>query len=139
MERMAWINEMYEKYLNDTTSIECYSDRMSGRTEVSRVISKYVKITAISYCNFSDKFDQKTGIAIAYARLIGKHIPDYVLQNKMLVKDVKIGGMFILKFNHKTYVKICEHPSYPNEYRCTSIENGQIAIISDDSEVEKIY
>lgn len=138
MERMNWIKKMYEKYLNDI-NMECTVDRMSRTVEVCKRISKYVKKISKSYCDPSDTFDRETGIAIAYARLIGEYIPDYVLQNKMLVKDVKIGGMFILKFNHKTYVKVCEHPSYPNEYRCTSIENGEIVIISDDSEVEKIF
>lgn len=138
MERMAWIKQMYEKFLNDI-NMECTVDRINGTTEVCKRISKYVKTISKSYCDPSDKFDREIGIAIAYARLIGEHIPDYVLHNKKLVKDVRIGGMFVLKFNHKTYVKVCEHPSYPNEYRCTSIENGETVIISDDSEVEKIY
>ena len=138
MERMAWIKKMYEKYLNDI-NMECTVDRVSRTVEVCKRISKYVKKISKSYCDPSDTFDRETGIAIAYARLIGEYIPDYVLQNKMLVKDVKIGGMFILKSNHKTYVKVCEHPSYYNEYRCTFIENGEIVIISDDSEVEKIF
>ena len=138
MKRMEWINWMYHKYLDDNT-IGCkfYTDKKT--IEVYTLTSRYRKQSAFSYCHDDDKFDVAIGIAIAYARLIGEKVPDYVLQNKIIVKDVEIGGMFILKFNHKTYVKVCEHPSYPNEYSCTCIENGEMAIISDDSEVEKIF
>ena len=138
MERLNWINEMYEKYLNDT-SMESVSDRMNGRTEVYKVISKHVKKVATSHCDSSSKFDRKTGIAIAYARLIGEDIPDYVLHNKIIIKDITIGGMFVLKFNHKTYVKVCEHPNYPKKYLCTSIEKGEKVLMSGDEEVEKIF
>ena len=138
MERMVWINWMYRKYLDDkTVNHKVYTDNKT--IEVYTTTSKYRRQSAFSYCYDDDKFDIMTGIVIAYARLIREQIPDCVLYNELKVKDVGIGKMFILKFNHKTYVKVCEHPCYPNEYRCTSIENGESAIISDDSEVEKIF
>lgn len=137
-DRMCWINWMYGEYCKDNF-MECEIDPKNGRTEVCKRESKYVKKIAVSYCSPADKFDRKTGIAIAYARLIKKKIPNCVLYDRTKVKDVKIGEMFVLKFNHKTYVKVCEHPSYPNEYECTSTENGETVIISNDSEVEKIF
>ncbi len=138
MGRMNWIKTMFAKYLEDkTVDVNVGTDHKT--IEVFTTTSKYRRQSAFSYCHDEDTFDVVTGIVIAYARLINEKIPNCVLYNELKVKDVDIGKMFILKYNHKTYVKVCEHPSYPNEYKCTDTENGETAIISEECDVEKIF
>ena len=48
--------------------------------------------------------------------------------------------MFVLKLNHKIYVKISEYSVYHlNTCECTCTENGKKFSISEEHEVEKIF
>lgn len=61
----------------------------------------------VSKCNLNeDKFDLDTGIAIAYARAYGEHIPDFVLDSddRVEVQSLPIDGTFEL--DGECYVKV---------------------------------
>lgn len=60
----------------------------------------------VAKCSPNDEFDLDTGLAIAYCRMSGFSVPNYVLTDepeKVYISELEVGEHF--KYNNKTYVK----------------------------------
>lgn len=60
----------------------------------------------VARCNSDDEFDLDTGLAIAYARMKGKNIPDFIYKDEpelVSIMDIEVGQHF--RMRGRTYVK----------------------------------
>lgn len=78
--RKNWVNEMlFEKKEMEesryTFSVK-FIRNITILTMVSWISQKVYTLCAV--CSPQDEFDEKTGIAVAYARLFNKEIPEYI-------------------------------------------------------------
>ena len=75
IKRKEWIDEWYTEFMNryDTVSIT------RGELTIVATFDEYNgQRIGTAYPVKGDKFDSKTGIAVAYAKAIGIAIPDYI-------------------------------------------------------------
>jgi hypothetical protein len=73
--REGWVNEMYRSFLGHPNA----TDRREGNMTIMALYERNsgVKI-GIAKCLPTDTFDERVGLAVAYAKAIGVHVPDYI-------------------------------------------------------------
>ena len=74
-QREHWIETQYAKFMNRFDA-DCLV--VGNRTIVSTYDELYGIRIGTSYPVHGDKYDAKTGIAVAYAKAIGIAIPDFI-------------------------------------------------------------
>ena len=110
--RVKWVNSMVERFL----AMEASNPKSIGAIVIDRQVSvvfldtKDPKI-GVAKCNPSDKFDMRTGVAIAYARATGRKVPDFIMNDDTIAfTKVKIGEVF--DYQNNTYIKITSNRAY---------------------------
>lgn len=73
--KAKWINDIYNDYIKDKHSNNMVNDNTTCVIIFNGIQSKM----GVAVCNKKDKWDLKTGVAIAYARAKGIEIPKEVL------------------------------------------------------------
>lgn len=73
--RESWVDEMYRSYLG-------HPNATRHRKEDMTIVALYernsgVKI-GVAKCSSTSTFDEKVGLAVAYAKAIGDHVPEYI-------------------------------------------------------------
>lgn len=73
--RRDWVEERYFKYL-------CHPNATAMHKDDVTVVALYSRDTGIqmatAVCLSGDKYEADVGIAVAYAKLRGEHIPDFI-------------------------------------------------------------
>lgn len=133
-EKELWIRLMYEQCLNDNKVKGIKANPNNKMTMVFYEHSRYRKDCGISYCSPDDVYDGYTGIAIAYARLIGAEIPPYVLKDILTIEDVQNGQLFDCIRTQERYCKI--NKAYSGGYRCTNIKTGKHTTFYSSEEIQ---
>lgn len=74
--RATWVRHYFNAYLADAFSafIEVGSDTIIVATSDRNSGTRMAK----AVCQPNDKYDTAVGIAVAYAKLCGEHIPDFI-------------------------------------------------------------
>lgn len=96
--------------------------------------SQYRIEVGCSYCHPDDSFNERIGIALAYARLTKEKIPQCVLEDKLFLSDVKIGQVFDRVSDQERYVKI--QLVTVDGWTCTNIATGKHTIIHENEIVQ---
>lgn len=73
--RESWVDEMYRSFLNHPNATDCRVENMTIMALYER--NSGVKI-GIAKCSPASTFSEKVGLAVAYAKAIGAHVPDYI-------------------------------------------------------------
>lgn len=73
-ERKSWITKWYNKF--EKCNLMCYSDDPIVYVVCERSTGGYV--AGIALCGGGDKFDMRTGIAVATAKAFHEPIPDFI-------------------------------------------------------------
>ena len=105
-----------EKWIANWSEAFKKEDAKSPRTVDAIVVENTVAVVnirainnpkiGVAKCNPCDKFDLKTGLAIAYCRMNGFSVPSYVLRDepkKIHISKIKVGEHF--KYNNRIFVK----------------------------------
>lgn len=130
-----WIMRIMTEFEKDIKAKHSWN-KNNNSVEVVYSNNRYNIKIGRSFCNPKDKFNLQTGIAIAYARLIDKEIPVYVLKDNFNINDVVIGQLFDLVRNQERYCKV---KKTENGYFCTNIRTGKYLIIHENEEVIPFY
>ena len=115
MSTMKKKNEWISTMVTALMAAEAANPTTVGAIAVGRQVSVvYLDIDkpkiGVAKCNPTDAFDLATGLAIAYARANGKTVPDYVLHDGTLFKEVTIGTQFT--HDGKRYIKVDNNHVY---------------------------
>lgn len=95
-----WIMEQYTRYTAEEKSL-CVYIIHSGKNGII-ITEPRTGRSGCSYCHTDDKWDRKTGIAIAYARLKGEEVLTLEEEEEKNIADLKNGDKF--KFSGKSGV-----------------------------------
>lgn len=71
-----WVREMYNRYLAHPHSVM----RQIGEITIVSMYNDFYNILSIGVSRpaRNDKYDERVGIAVAFAKAIGEPIPDYI-------------------------------------------------------------
>lgn len=84
-----WAVGVYDDYCNDSIKIDRVIDTDTG---ITIVYDLRTGKTAFSKCKKGEEFSEEIGVAIAYARLKGREVPQ--VRKKVLVKNLTVGEKF---------------------------------------------
>lgn len=78
--RKNWVNEMLFEKKEMEESRYTFSVKFIRNITILTMVSWISQkvYTSCTICSPQDEFDEKTGIAVAYARLFNKEIPEYI-------------------------------------------------------------
>lgn len=78
--RKNWVNEMLFEKKEMEESRYTFSVKFIRNITILTMVSWISQkvYTSCAICSPQDEFDKKTGIAVAYARLFNKEIPEYI-------------------------------------------------------------
>lgn len=78
--RKNWVNEMLFEKKEMEESRYTFSVKFIRNITILTMVSWISQkvYTSCAICSPQDEFDEKTGIAVAYARLFNKEIPEYI-------------------------------------------------------------
>lgn len=78
--RKNWVSEMLFKKKEMEESHYTFSVKFIRNITILTMVSWISQkiYTSCAICSPQDEFDEKTGIAVAYARLFNKEIPEYI-------------------------------------------------------------
>lgn len=125
---LEWASNKYDEYKKKAiaNNLKWSTQALKDATVVTTVEkegdSKYSGHYGKSYCKRGDTYINYVGIAIAFARYMNESIPDYVLHDKIYLKDLRLGEMFRIKRTKEEYVL---YKIDGNKYAFTNIRTGK--------------
>lgn len=84
-ERQEWIDQHYKEAMDVVNSTECYSGDHLAHLKFCKDATIFIRHwintdddIGVAAPRHGDKYDRKTGIAVAYAKAMGEAVPDYI-------------------------------------------------------------
>ena len=129
-----WAVGVYDEYCNDSIKIDRVIDTDTG---ITIVYDLRTGKTAFSKCRKDEEFSEEIGVAIAYARLKGREIPQ--VRQKVFVKSLTVGEKFsrVTFPNYILYV-IGINPLKSTETIAVSAKTGKLFRFDSHEEVYKM-
>lgn len=130
MKRMEWIDGMAENFKE--------RERMNPQTAGAIIIGNRIAVVdlvtsriGVAWCSPTDDFDLNTGLAIAYARMIGVKVPQSVIdgrdgpQKKMVcVSTLKNGQKFVFDGHDYIYCGVDTTSCRKDRYIVYRVKDG---------------
>lgn len=137
---LEWASNKYDEYKRKSVAQDLkWSTEIVNGSVVTTVEkcgdNKYSAHYGKAYCKSGDTYVNYIGIAIAFARYMGEKIPDYVLHDRIYLRDLKIGELFRIKRTKEEYVL---YKIDGNKYAFTNIRTGKRGVsYNSNEEVER--
>ena len=76
--RQDWIDQMYERAMTARDNELIFIKHCQNTTVIANYSLWNPSEIALSAPRHGDKYDRKTGIAVAYAKISGERVPDFI-------------------------------------------------------------
>ena len=83
--RQEWIDQHYKEAMDEVNSTDCYSGDHLAHLKFCKDATIFIRHwintdddVGVAAPRHDDKYDRKTGIAVAYAKAMGEAVPDYI-------------------------------------------------------------
>lgn len=129
-----WAVGVYDEFCADSYRIEEAHDYETG---VTIVYDLKTGKSAFSKCRKDEEFSEEIGVAIAYARLKGREVPQ--VRQKVFVKYLTAGDKFALSgMPNVVYNAVGVNPIKPTEMIAVCVKDGKLFRFDFYNEVYKL-
>lgn len=84
-QRQEWIDSHYNEAITASQSLDTYDDTNIAHIKFCKDVTIFIRhwidtddYIGVAAPRHGDKYDRKTGIAVAYAKAMGEAVPDYI-------------------------------------------------------------